>query len=152
MQELEAIAECLSDDAICLIDDAQELKPTVAYPHPRPWGKATLILPMLVIADYRARQTREGHGARSPTVGAFEAPFLTDLLKGRAYRVFGRAYGHQVLAIARPEILDVLGDVLTIKPQTAAAQVPRGMNLQERAIRAVKEPHRILRRVRRALA
>jgi hypothetical protein len=52
LAEFEQAASHLAPNGIILVDDAQELAPSQAYHPPRPFGKATLILPMLVMLNY----------------------------------------------------------------------------------------------------
>lgn len=42
----------LREGGVILIDDAHSMAQTPAYPLPRPFGKATLILPYLIIGEY----------------------------------------------------------------------------------------------------
>lgn len=42
----------LAPEGVVLVDDAQQIPPSEYYRLPRPFGKATLILPMLIIANY----------------------------------------------------------------------------------------------------
>ena len=50
--EFECAMDNLADDGLILIDDSRELPPSKLYWLPRPFGKATLILPMLIINNY----------------------------------------------------------------------------------------------------
>ena len=52
LQEFELVSTRLSSEGLILVDDLQELRPSAAYSLPRPLGKGTLILPMLLIKQY----------------------------------------------------------------------------------------------------
>lgn len=52
LQEFEMVLERLSRNGLIIIDDLQQIGPSPAYPVPRPFGKGTLILPYLAIAEY----------------------------------------------------------------------------------------------------
>jgi hypothetical protein len=52
LQEFAMLIPHLADDGILLVDDLQEIPPLPRYPAPRPFGKATLILPALILAEH----------------------------------------------------------------------------------------------------
>lgn len=52
LAEFEVAAANLALGGMVLVDDAQSILPSERYPWPRPFGKATLILPMLILGDY----------------------------------------------------------------------------------------------------
>lgn len=52
LQEFELLSTALSQAGVVVVDDAQALGPTKAYPLPRPFGKVTLILPYLLTIHY----------------------------------------------------------------------------------------------------
>ena len=52
LKEFEIVNNMLSKGGIILVDDLARLEPTIPFPGERPFGKCTLIYPMLIIADY----------------------------------------------------------------------------------------------------
>jgi hypothetical protein len=52
INEFEMAKEFLAPEGIILLDDASFIPPSTSYYLPRPFGKTTLILPMLIIANY----------------------------------------------------------------------------------------------------
>lgn len=52
LAEFEQAVMHLAPEGVILVDDAQELPPSANYGLARPFGKATLILPMLIVANY----------------------------------------------------------------------------------------------------
>jgi len=56
LREFEIVLDYLSEKGIILVDDLHEIEPSDAYPLQRPFGKGTLILPWLTIADYLKEQ------------------------------------------------------------------------------------------------
>lgn len=56
LQEFEVTAAHLAPDGVIVVDDAGEMEPTGNYRLPRPFGKATLILPALIIGEYLANR------------------------------------------------------------------------------------------------
>lgn len=52
LEEFEIITKALSDDCACILDDIVEFAPTKYYDSARPFGKGTLIYPVLIIAQY----------------------------------------------------------------------------------------------------
>ncbi|UCC22858.1 MAG: class I SAM-dependent methyltransferase, partial [Planctomycetota bacterium] len=76
--EFELAASRLADNGLVVVDDLQDMKPTPAYPYPRPFGKATLILPCLVTAEYLKISNlktgkRESYG---PAIKDFDSEFV----------------------------------------------------------------------------
>jgi hypothetical protein len=57
LAEFEHSASHLAPSGIILVDDAQDIAPSQAYHPPRPFGKATLILPMLILLNYLKHRT-----------------------------------------------------------------------------------------------
>jgi hypothetical protein len=51
LEEFEYALAHLAPDGVIMVDDAQQIPPSPAYGLPRPFGKATLILPMLILAS-----------------------------------------------------------------------------------------------------
>jgi len=66
LHEFELVSQHLSPDGVILVDDLQELAPSDAYSLPRPFGKGTLILPMLLIQQYLANRDRFNHANDAP--------------------------------------------------------------------------------------
>jgi predicted O-methyltransferase YrrM len=64
--EFEQAASYLAPNGIVLVDDAQTLAPSPAYQPPRPFGKATLILPMLVLLNYLKHRAEFREANTSP--------------------------------------------------------------------------------------
>jgi len=52
LAEFEHALAYLAPDGVIMVDDANQIPPLRAYRLPRPFGKATLILPMLLLASY----------------------------------------------------------------------------------------------------
>jgi len=52
LSEFELSKAHLAPDGVILVDDVQQLVPSNNYGLPRPFGKATLILPMLILSNY----------------------------------------------------------------------------------------------------
>lgn len=72
LQEFEMVLRHLSPRGLIVVDDVQELPPTQHFPLKRPFGKGTLIYPVLAIADYL--KGRPGHRGVNP-------PAASDLLE-----------------------------------------------------------------------
>ncbi|MFC1714997.1 O-methyltransferase [Candidatus Poribacteria bacterium] len=52
LAEFEIAMANLAPEGVILVDDAQEISPSENYGLPRPLGKITLILPLLILANY----------------------------------------------------------------------------------------------------
>jgi hypothetical protein len=79
LREFEMIVSKLSPGGVIVMDDFHEFDPNHRYPFKRPFGKGTLIYPLLVMADYL--KVRDQHeGADSPVVSRLkEDPWLLEL-------------------------------------------------------------------------
>ncbi|WP_298308756.1 O-methyltransferase [uncultured Erythrobacter sp.] len=60
LREFQKITSLLKPDGIILIDDLQEINSPDGYPAPRPMGKATLIIPYVILAQHQAREAPNG--------------------------------------------------------------------------------------------
>lgn len=66
LAEFEQAMMHLAPEGVILVDDAQELPPSANYGLPRPLGKATLILPMLIVANYLRNREKVRAANASP--------------------------------------------------------------------------------------
>jgi predicted O-methyltransferase YrrM len=115
LQEFELVLSRLSPEGVVVVDDVQELGPSELYPVQRPFGKGTLILPYLVIAEYLAgreqyRDRNNQFSSADEGVPDAETLSLTDvrgmlqLLGSRGYRIVSRGQ-HKMLIIGKPDLL-----------------------------------------------
>ena len=112
LSEFEHAMANLAPDGVILVDDAQRMCPTNAYGSPRPHGKATLILPMLILGNYLPRRQmarRANIRPRDETdvpgsyfVGQLENMYLP-AIDAREFEVIGS--GHQMLAYGSPSFI-----------------------------------------------
>jgi tetratricopeptide (TPR) repeat protein len=66
LREFELVLEGLSENGLIVVDDLHDMAPTPHYSAARPFGKGTLILPWLIMADYF------GHCSRGPDAALFK--------------------------------------------------------------------------------
>ena len=112
LSEFEHAMVHLAPYGVILVDDAQQMHPSKNYQLPRPLGKATLILPMLIIANYllnreAMRTAKETPGNQKSTpksrfVGQMENIDIP-CLNAWEFEVIGS--GHQILAYGSPNFL-----------------------------------------------
>jgi predicted O-methyltransferase YrrM len=112
LQELELALAALADGGLVLVDDLQELAPTAAYGPPRPFGKGTLILPFLVIAEYLRQRPRYldanlGCAPASSLVTRCIGTSLVEPLAAWEYALIARG-SQRLLAVARRPALQAL--------------------------------------------
>ena len=112
LEEYEIILQKMSDIGILVVDDAHEFDFTKAYPHTRAFGKASLILPLLMLEDYLGHRVSEGTGyvPRSELICSVKNALKLDLLRGRTYCVFSQS--HASLVVATKEQLESINDAL----------------------------------------
>ena len=117
LQEFELVLNHLSERGLVLVDDLQALAPSVMYPAARPFGKGTLILPVLILRDYASTrdQYRSRNLAPGTTDGTPDSTLVNRLVaSGIADRPSGVAYatismhGHSMLVIGRQPVVDRL--------------------------------------------
>ena len=113
LKEFELTAQSMSASGACLIDDLVKLKPTEYYSGDRPFGKGTLIYPVLIIADYLKRialnRTQGAAKFGSAIIGALDEKSFTSLLKGSAFCVLKEPRGsHGMLAYGNQSIIEQL--------------------------------------------
>jgi hypothetical protein len=109
LQEFEMVLGRLSDSGLIMVDDSQEMEPSEAYPVPRPFGKATLILPFLAISEYL--RVRNRYLSRSGSVAPdssilknLEADALVQAFDGKQY-VIVSAGNHRITLVGRSAVL-----------------------------------------------
>lgn len=112
LREFELTAQALAKEGACLVDDHVELKPTVHYPHARPFGKTTLIYPSLIFSDYMrgaaASPSPSEHipaGQESRTMKSLDKGLFLDLLDGRQFRVLRGRGGHAMLLYGSSDVV-----------------------------------------------
>lgn len=66
LAEFEQAVMHLAPEGVILVDDAQQIAPSKNYRLPRPLGKATLILPMLIVANYLRNREKVRAANASP--------------------------------------------------------------------------------------
>lgn len=133
LHEFELTLAALAPEGVILVDDAQHLAPTEAYALPRPYGKATLIWPMLLIAGYlQQRENVRGANARDyGSSGAPESPFLNALagydVSRLAYERFAVVGGsHRLLGYGPPAYVNGLRALYApAAPPAAQKAAPR---------------------------
>jgi hypothetical protein len=113
LKEFELIIRALSRDCACLVDDIQRIAPTVNYPGARPFGKGTLIYPLLIVADYLRAKNMNKHQSwdfkqeyESDSVRSIDTKLIKDLLGEMSYRAFGRFDGHAMLLYGNRNIIE----------------------------------------------
>lgn len=112
LAEFEKAMMHLAPEGVILVDDAQQIPPSKNYQLPRPLGKATLILPMLIVDNYLLnRETVSTANAtpgnqrsipQSRFVGQLENIDIPSL-NAWNFEVIGS--GHQMLAYGSPAFL-----------------------------------------------
>lgn len=132
LREFELVASYLSDNSLIIVDDLQDMKPTPAYPFPRPFGKATLILPCLVIAEYqKVSNIRIGkHENDGPAVKGFDSEFVAHSsqcemlvsLGELKYTIVSEG-NHKLLVVGRSGVLDTFHDRLAASPLSSRVSV-----------------------------
>jgi hypothetical protein len=80
--EFEQTIAHLASKGVVLVDDAQLIPPSPSYGLPRPFGKATLILPMLILAHYVKNRAavRGANSAPGDELSVPDSPFIRQLL------------------------------------------------------------------------
>ena len=106
LQEFELISACLSERGIIVIDDAEPVKLTKNYPLPRPFGKATLIYPALMLAKQcsagKPYKSRNNGGEANPkTLEILHE--LGDFMETRDYVLHGQQ--HKMIVVAETNTL-----------------------------------------------
>jgi hypothetical protein len=119
LAEFEAILPVLSSGGIILVDDLQSIPPSEAYAGRRVFGKATLILPYLVIAEYLAAREQyltanceycdEVEG--TPHSHLVAATKSISEIGSWDYRVISH-FKHKMMVVGRSETVKKLGDTL----------------------------------------
>ena len=112
LHEFELAKAALSDRGLILVDDAQDIAPSEAYGLSRPSGKATLILPMLILGEYMegrkdylyANATKDDCDTTPNAKSLVAANGISP--DGRAFKVLGG--GHKMLAFGPPDIVNQL--------------------------------------------
>lgn len=116
--EFEETLKHLASDGVILVDDAQPIPVSQEYPLPRPLGKLTLILPMLIVGNYlrnrgtvRASASDVGDPSTVP-----DAAFIKQLdglpvdAVGASFCVMGT--WHRMLAYGNPRFV-AMAEALT---------------------------------------
>lgn len=117
--EFEETLKHLASDGVILVDDAQPIPVSKEYPLPRPLGKLTLILPMLIVRNYL--RNRGGVRANASDVGdqstVPDATFIKQLesltidgAAGASFCVMGT--WHRMLAYGNPRFV-AMAEALT---------------------------------------
>jgi predicted O-methyltransferase YrrM len=125
LREFELVGQHLSDGGLVVVDDLQDMKPTGAYPFPRPFGKGTLILPYLIIAEYL--KTRDlgirKHEKSGATCKDLGSEFISHLSSYEMFHSLGQFQykiiwkgNHKMLVVGRAAILCAFEDSLTASP------------------------------------
>ncbi|HWO43091.1 MAG TPA: class I SAM-dependent methyltransferase [Candidatus Eisenbacteria bacterium] len=145
LEEFEQVVEYLAERGIVLVDDAHSLAPSSGYPLPRPFGKATLIMPMLILADYvRSRPEAEQYAISGDDKGkAPQSRFVQQLLNlefrdrdsGLPFALIGGK--HKMLACGNAEFIAEAEECLRSTCDEAAVST---------------QLHRIVKRVFKAAA
>jgi predicted O-methyltransferase YrrM len=125
LREFELVGRHLSDGGLVVVDDVQDMKPTGAYPFPRPFGKGTLILPCLIIAEYlRTRDLGTGkHESSGVTCKDLGSEFISHSsscelfgsLGQLRYKIVSKG-NHKVLVVGRAGVLCAFEDNLAACP------------------------------------
>jgi predicted O-methyltransferase YrrM len=143
LREFQLIVRHLSDGGLVVVDDVQDMKPTAAYPLPRPFGKGTLILPCLIIAEYLSTRDlgtgkHESGGMRCKDLGSgfishSSSCELFSSLGQLRYMVVSEG-NHKVLVVGSPGILCAFGDSLAASPISLRVELMPACTAGGRAI------------------
>lgn len=111
LEEFELSVNALVPDGIILVDDAQPMQPTEHYSLPRPYGKATFILPALLVCEYMGQ--RDDIRRARPNATRLNSAFIKSLegfdyerFRKYGYIVIGK--GHKLLAYGNNRYLQAL--------------------------------------------
>lgn len=137
LRELEMVIPHLSENGMVIIDDLHDMAPTEAYPYPRLFGKGTLILPYMIIAEYlkvRNISHPQKNGIPAiPTKTLNTTPIaqtspdeLLELLGDFGYLVISKDY-HKMLLIGKRRILERFRCQLATKGLSQIEVAPMGM-------------------------
>jgi hypothetical protein len=109
LREFELVIQKLSKNGLIVIDDLQDMAATPAYPFPRPFGKATLILPYLVVAEYlRIHDERNAQNKfDSGLVADSSSSTLARFLKPLNYNIVSQG-NHKMMLVGNHSVLDVV--------------------------------------------
>jgi predicted O-methyltransferase YrrM len=123
--EFELAASRLSDNGLVVIDDVQDMKPTPAYSFPRPFGKATLILPCLFIAEYLRISNLRVHKHESDELASKDvgSEFVSHSSRCELLYSLGELRytivsegNHKLLVVGRAGVLGAFHDRLAASP------------------------------------
>jgi predicted O-methyltransferase YrrM len=123
--EFELAASRLADNGLVVVDDLQDMKPTPAYPFPRPFGKATLILPYLVIVEYLRIPSLRARKRESDEVASkdFGSEFVSHSSHCKLFHSLGELRytivsqgNHKLLVVGRAGVLCAFHDRLAASP------------------------------------
>ena len=116
LREFEIVLDHLHEKGIILIDDLQELSPSDAYPLQRPFGKGTLILPWLTIANYLKGQNISDDKLKSRSISKLHALIpnkeIINVLGKVDYVVISKG-GHKMMAIGNQLVINDFSKMLS---------------------------------------
>lgn len=133
LQEFEMVLERLSRNGLIIIDDLQQIGPSPAYPVPRPFGKGTLIIPYLAIAEYlkvrgHYRDRNNQFSAESEGIPDSQllkhtaSERLLELLGPWDYRIIAKGT-HKMLMVGNRSTLQVFERNMRIKKEFGSAEI-----------------------------
>jgi glycosyltransferase involved in cell wall biosynthesis len=137
LREFELAIQSLSENGLVVIDDLQDMAPTEAYPFPRLFGKGTLILPYMVIAEYmKVRDiscskkdnitTDPKNASKSGLIAQTPSSELMRLLGNLGYLVISKG-SHKMMVVGKTSILESFRCHLATKRISSVEIVPTGM-------------------------
>jgi len=136
LREFELVAQSLSENGLVIIDDLQDMEPTEAYPFPRLFGKGTLILPYMVIAEYMKvrdiSRSKKGNFSADPTkasssylIAQTPSSELLKLLGNLRYLIIAKG-SHKMMVVGKHSILESFQCLLAAKRLSSVEIVPTG--------------------------
>jgi hypothetical protein len=127
--EFELAAKKLAPEGVILVDDAHRLAPNDIYQLPRPVAKATLILPMLILANYlenrdfvRTANSMPGDPRSIPDSDLVRQSQHFSFLgvKDFSFATLGR--GHQMLVNGSHDVVSDVATVANAEPVVCRAR------------------------------
>jgi predicted O-methyltransferase YrrM len=145
--EFEQAIAYLANKGVVLVDDAHPLHPSPSYGLPRPFGKATLILPMLILAHYVQNRAavRRANSALGDEVSVPDSRFVRQLLDLK-YRERELPFGligdghkkHKMLICGNAEVVAEAEQWLKCSDNDTAPSVPMMRRMVKRFLRIGK--------------
>lgn len=115
LREFELTVEYMAPGGMIVVDDLQEIEPSIPFPHARPFGKGTLILPLLVMADYlRSVRPRGKNGYRSSLLNVLRPHFSLEFAAELDYRIVSDGT-HRLLIVGNPAVIRVFMKKLLVE-------------------------------------